>query len=96
MYVAIRNVWFDDSTTSLMANAFDNCCAKFNRIGDSAAARELIAKRIIRAAVNGERNVGRLCEQALVPFGIEDMAMPEVSIGRDDPLPTYALVTHSA
>src|SRR5665213_1222896 len=92
----IREVWFDDSTTSVMAQAFDNSCATLHRIGDSPAARELIAKRIIRAAINGERDVGHLSELALAPFGLKGMAMPVVNVGRDDPLPTYALATHPA
>jgi len=96
MYVVIGDVWFDESTTSIMAKAFDNSCATLHRIGDSLAARELIAKRIIRAAINGERNVRRLSEQALGLFGIEEMATPVVNVGRDDRLPTYARVTHSA
>jgi hypothetical protein len=45
-------------------------------------ARELIAKRIIAAAKNGECDPARLHEQALVPFGIEDMSMLVISVDR--------------
>ena len=58
--------------------------------------REIIAKRIIAAAKNGERDPARLHEQALIPFGIEDMSMLVVSVGRDLPVPAYASVTHTA
>ena len=58
--------------------------------------REMIAKRIIEAAKNGERDPARLCEQALIPFGIEDMSMLVVSVGRDPPVPAYASVAHAA
>ena len=55
--------------------------------------REIIAKRIIAVATNGERDPARLHEQALIPFGIEDMSMLVVSVGRDPPVPAYASVT---
>jgi len=58
--------------------------------------REIIAKRIIDAAKNGERGPARLQEQALIPFGIEDISMLVVSIGRDFPVPAYASVTQTA
>ena len=58
--------------------------------------REIIAKRIIDAAKNGERDPARLYEQALIPFGIEDMSMLVVSVGRDLPVPAYASVTQAA
>ena len=58
--------------------------------------REIIAKRIIAAAKNGERDPARLYEQALIPFGIEDMSVLVVSVGRDLPVPAYASVTHAA
>ena len=58
--------------------------------------REIIANRIIAAAKNGERDPARLYEQALIAFGIEDMSMLVVSVGRDPPVPAYAPVTHAA
>ena len=57
--------------------------------------REIIAKRIIAAAKNGERDPTRLHEQALIAFGIEDMSMLVVSVGRDLPVPAYASVPHA-
>jgi hypothetical protein len=51
---------------------------------------------IIRAGKTGERNPARLYEQALKAFGIEDMSMPVVSVGRDLPVPAYASVMHGA
>jgi hypothetical protein len=52
--------------------------------------------QIIAAAKVGERDAARLYEQALKAFGIEDMSMLVVSVGRDPPVPTYALVTQAA
>ena len=58
--------------------------------------REIVAKRIIAVARNGERDPARLHEQALIPFGIEDMSMLVVSVGRGLPVPAYASVTQAA
>ena len=91
--IPIQNVAFDDAATLTMGEAFDHACKSLHRFGTLITARELIAKRIIDAAKNGERDPGRLHEQALIPFGIEDMSVLVVSVGRDPPVPTYASVT---
>jgi hypothetical protein len=91
--IPIQDVWFDDAATSAMGEALDHACKSLHRFGTLITARELIAKRIIDAAKNGERDPGRLHEQALIPFGIEDMSVLVVSVGRDPPVPTYASVT---
>ena len=87
---------FDDAATLAMGEAFDRACVSLRRFGSLVTARETIAKRIIDAARNGERDPIRLCEQALIPFGIEDMAMLVVSVGRDSPISAYASVAHAA
>jgi hypothetical protein len=87
---------FDDAATSAMGEAFDHACVLLRRFGSLITAREMIAKRIIGAARNGERDPARLCEQALIPFGIEDVSTLVVSIGRDSPVPAYASITHAA
>jgi hypothetical protein len=79
-----------------MGEAFDHACMSLRRFRKLIIARELIAKRIIAAAKNGERDPARLCEQALIPFGIEDMSMLVISVGRDSPVPAYASVAHAA
>ena len=63
--IPIQNVWFDDAATSAMGEAFDQClqiASKFR----VCTVREIIAKRIIAAAKNGERDPTRLYEQALI------------------------------
>jgi hypothetical protein len=92
----IQNVAFDDAATLVMGEAFDQACKSLRSFGSACTVSEIIAKRIIAAAKNGERDPVRLREQALVPFGIEDMSMLVVSVGRDPPVPTYALVTQAA
>jgi hypothetical protein len=94
--IPIQNVWFDDATTLAMGEAFDRACKTIRNCGSVSTVREIIAKRIIDAAKNGERGPARLQEQALIPFGIEDMSMLVVSIGRDFPVPAYASVTQTA
>jgi tartrate dehydratase beta subunit/fumarate hydratase class I family protein len=91
--IPIRNVWFDDAATLTMGEAFDHACESLHRFGTLITARELLAKRIIDAAKNGERDPDRLCQQALIPFGIEDMSMLVVSVGPKPPVPAYASVT---
>jgi hypothetical protein len=94
--IPIEDVFFDDETTLAMSEAFDRACVSLRRFRTLITARELIAKRIIAAVKNGERDPARLCEQALIPFGIEDMSMLVISVGRDSPVPAYASVAHAA
>jgi len=94
--IPIQDVWFDDAATLTMGEAFDHACKSLHRSGILITARELLAKRIIDAAKNGERDPDRLCQQALIPFGIEDMSMLVVSVGPKPPVPAYASVTHPA
>jgi hypothetical protein len=82
--IPIQNIAFDDTATSAMGEAFDRACEAVRHYGHTV--REMIAKRIIDAAKNGERDPIRLQEQALVPFGIEDMSMLVVSVDREFPL----------
>jgi hypothetical protein len=94
--IPIEEIGFDDAATLAMGEAFDRTCNSLRNFGSACTAREIIAKRIIDAAKNGERDPARLHEQALIPFGIEDMSMLVVSIGRDHPVPAYASVAHAA
>lgn len=89
----IQNVAFDDAATLVMGEAFDQACKSLRSFGTACTVREIIAKRIVAVATNGERDPARLHEQALIPFGIEDMSMLVVSVGRDHPVPAYASVT---
>jgi hypothetical protein len=78
-----------------MGAAFDQACKSLRNLGS--AVPQIIANRIIAAAKNGERDPGRLYEQALKTFGIEDdVSMLVVSVGSERPVPAYASVTHAA
>ena len=94
--IPIQNGWFDDAATLAMGEDFDRACKSLRNFGSACTAREIIATRIIEAAENGERDPDRLHEQALIPFGIEDMSILVVSVGRDPPVPTCASVTQAA
>ena len=98
--IPIQNVAFDDTATSAMGEAFDKACKSLRSFGTACTVREIIAKRIIAVATNGERDPARLHEQALIPFGIEDMSVPIVSVARDVPVPGsvqgYALIACNA
>ena len=89
----IQNIWFDDAATSAMGEAFDEACNSLQGFG---SAPEIIANLIIAAAKDGERDFVRLYEQVLRAFGINETSTLVVSVGRDPPLPTYALVTQAA
>ncbi len=91
--IQIQNVAFDETATSAMGEAFDKACKSLRSFGTACTVREIIAKRIVAVATNGERDPARLHQQALIPFGIEDMSMLVVSVGRDLPVPAYASVT---
>ena len=83
--VSFDDASFDDAATLAMGEAFDNACRSLRNLGS--AVPEIIAYRIIAAAKVGERDPARLYEQALKTFGIEDMSMLVVSVGRDPPRP---------
>ena len=90
----IKNVWFDDAATLAMGEAFDNACKSLQNFGSAVPA--IVADRIIDVAKNGERDPARLYEQALKAFGIEDMSVLVVSVGRDPVPAAYASVAHAA
>ena len=81
----INDVSFDDAATSVMGEVFDQACQSFINLGPASRVREIIAKRIVDAATNGEWDPARLYEQALMIFGIEDVSMLVVSEGRAPP-----------
>ena len=94
--IPIQNGGFDDAATLAMGEAFDKACKSLRSFGTACTVREIIAKRIIAVATNGERDPARLRDQALLALGIEETSMLVVSVGRDPPVPAYASVTHAA
>jgi hypothetical protein len=61
---------FDPEATHLMGEAFDLACGSMSNDGQLNVVKEVIAKRIIKAAHKGERDPVQLCERALQELGI--------------------------
>ena len=79
---------FDDKAVRAMGAAFDQACRSLRHFAHFDRVRELVAKRIIEAAKNGERDPIRLQWQAVVGFSFDDVSMPVDSIRRR--VPVYA------
>jgi hypothetical protein len=60
---------FDDRITKVMGEAFDSACNELHDTGQPAIVYEVIAKRIIDGAKNGERDPVRLRNAALAALG---------------------------
>ena len=91
--IPTQNIWFDDSATLAMGQAFDSACKSLRNFGSAVPA--IIADLIIAAAKNGERNPGRLYEQVLNDYGIDDSSKL-ARVGRDLPVSAYASVAQAA
>ena len=66
---------FDDEATRLMGEAFDAACKDLHDTGQPALVREIIAKRIIKAAKKGERDPARLRKAGLAALGYDREAI---------------------
>jgi len=62
---------FDDRVTKIMGEAFDDACKELHDTGQPPIVYEVIAKRIIDAAKNGERDPTRLRNAGLVALGFD-------------------------
>jgi hypothetical protein len=60
---------FDDRVTRIMGEAFDRACKELHDKGQPAIVYEVIAKRVIEAVKNGERDPIRLRNAGLAAFG---------------------------
>ena len=60
---------FDDQVTKIMGEAFDRACKELHDKGQPQIDYEVIAKRIIEAVKNGERDPIRLRNAGLAAFG---------------------------
>jgi hypothetical protein len=62
---------FDDEATRLMGEAFDAACKGLRDTGQPSAVQEVIAKRIIKAAMKGERDPARLRKAGPAALGYD-------------------------
>src|ERR1700746_1220023 len=63
---------FDDRATQIMGEAFDTACKDLHDTGQPPIIYEVIAKRIINAAKNGQRDPVRLRNAGLSALGFND------------------------
>ena len=63
---------FDDRVTQIMGEAFDSACKDLHDTGQPEIVYEVIAKRIIDAARNGERDLVRLRNAGLAALGFNN------------------------
>lgn len=68
--------FFTDDATRAMRAAFDRACLSLRHFAQHNDAREIIAKKIIEAAINGERDPDRLHSAGLHAIRMEDTRMP--------------------
>ena len=96
--VPIQDVAFDDKATLAMGLAFDQASKSLRDFCRSGAARETLAKCVIEAAKNGERDPARLYSKALEAFrrGVAPTRLPIAGGDRDSPVPVYALIARTA
>jgi len=55
---------FDPETAAALGAAYDEAVARL--LDQPDAVRELIAKRLVALAARGERNIHKLCDEALI------------------------------
>jgi hypothetical protein len=65
---------FDVETTGILIAAYEAAIESIDRHVQSAALREIAARRIIALASRGERNPARLCAAALATIGRTESA----------------------
>jgi len=63
---------FDDRATQTMGEAFDSACKVLHDTGQPAGVYEVVARRIIDAAKNGERDLVRLRYAGLAALGLDN------------------------
>ena len=73
-FIKKSGIVFDDHATGIMGEAFDAACKELHDKGQPAIVYEVIAKRIIDCAKNGERD----------PVRIRNAALAALGFGRDD------------
>jgi hypothetical protein len=70
-FIKKSGIVFDDPTTRIMGEAFDAACRELHDNGQPTIVYEVIAKRIIDAARNGERDPVQLRNVGLAGLGFD-------------------------
>jgi hypothetical protein len=58
---------FDPETAAILGAAYDEALARL--LDQPDVVRELVAKRLVALATRGERNIHKLCDEALIAEG---------------------------
>ena len=69
---------FDHNATRAMGKAFDRACYSLHDIGQPDLVREIIAKRIVEVARDGERDPDELCVRALKALGFSSFSNRQI------------------
>jgi hypothetical protein len=75
---------FDSEATAAMAEAYDKACQSMHDWGQPVIIGEIIARRIIQLAAEGERDPDELCERALKSLGFSESPSLQPADRRDD------------
>jgi hypothetical protein len=59
---------FDPETAAILGAAYDKAVARL--LDQPDVVRELVAKRLVVLATTGERNIRKLCDEALIAEGL--------------------------
>ena len=70
-FIKKSGIVFDDNATRILGEAFDAACKELHDKGQPAIVYEVIAKRIIDAARNGERDPVKLRNVGLAGLGFD-------------------------
>jgi hypothetical protein len=72
LFIRTGGTVFDDEVTQILGDAFDSACKELHDKGQPTIVYEVIAKRIIDAAQNGERDPVKLRNIGLAAFGFKN------------------------
>jgi hypothetical protein len=87
--------FFDDEATLAMGAAFDRACSSLGRFARESNVRELIAKRIIESAINGERDPVRLYSAGLHAIRMNNLRQRVTSHRGRMPVATFAAMARA-
>ena len=69
-----QDVFFGPNTSHAMVTAFDKACRSLHDAGQPGIAREIVAKRILDLAREGDTDPDHLCEATLKALGFDRSA----------------------
>ena len=80
----LKNHAFEPEQIAAMGVAFRKACLRLDLSDTADRFTEVVAAAIIRIAKTGESDPDRLCHQALMELGIDDLRTPSIIPGESD------------